>query len=357
MYLVSQVSQISFQLHLSLFYFPHLISTSIGNQITMHIGYHARIGAAANLPINNAKPIISFSPVVIQSPGRIADLQLRVTVPSTGTSLPIVLFAHGQGRSNWLSSLEGYAPLCEFWASHGFAVLQPTHLSSSFLGLKAPGGQELFWQERAEDMIRILDNIDLIETAMPGLKGRLDRSRVAVAGHSAGTMTVSLLLGASNTNPLDGSIWYKPEPRIKTGIILAGIGNGGEDMSEFGKKMVPSYGGNFSKMTAPALIVYGDEDVSPHLTVRGADWHADPYKLSPGQKDLLTIKGGKHGLGGISGWDAAETLDESPERLAVVQRMTYAYLKSQLYEGDSAWDEACKALGKLESQGKVESKK
>jgi hypothetical protein len=110
-------------------------------------------------------------------------------------------------------------------------------------------------------------------------------------------------------------------------------------------------------MTSPALVVYGDQDVSPHLTVRDADWHADAYKFAPGQKDLLTLKGAKHGLGGISGWDAAETLDESPERLAVVQRMTFAYLKSQFSKGDPAWEEAVKAFGKLESQGKVESKK
>jgi hypothetical protein len=37
-------------------------------------------------------------------------------------------------------------------------------------------------------------------------------------------------------------------------------------------------------MTTPALVVVGDDDVSPHLTVRGADWHADPYFLSPGPK-------------------------------------------------------------------------
>ena len=166
-----------------------------------------------------------------------------------------------------------------------------------------------------------------------------------------------MLLGASNTDPRDGSTWYKPEPRIKAGVVLAGIGNGGADISDFGKKLVPFYGANFSNMATPALVVYGDEDVSPHLTIRGADWHADPYALAPGPKDLLTLKGAKHILGGISGWDASETLDESPERLAVVQRMTWAYLRSQLYEGDGAWAEACKALEGLEGQGKVERKK
>lgn len=322
----------------------------------MHTDYHALIGGAVDIPINPPKPIISFSPVVLAAAGRLVDLQLRVTVPSTGDALPIILLSHGQGRSNSLSSLEGYAPLYEFWAAHGFAVLQPTHLSSAFLGLKAPEGQELFWQERAEDMVRILDHLDSVEVAVPGLKGRLNRTRVAVVGHSAGAWTATMLLGASNTDPRDGSTWYKPETRIKAGVVLAGIGKGGADISDFGKKLVPFYGANFGTMATPALVVYGDEDISPHLTNRGADWHADSYALAPGPKDLLMLKGAKHGLGGISGWDAGETLDESPERLAVVQRMTWAYLRSQLYEGDGAWAEACKALEGLKGQGRIESK-
>jgi predicted dienelactone hydrolase len=322
----------------------------------MHTGYHARIGAAASIPINPPKPIISFSPVVLPIPNRPVDLQLRVTVPSTGSALPIILLSHGHGSSNSLSSLEGYAPLSEFWAAHGFAVLQPTHLSSAFLGLTAPEGQELFWQDRAADMVRILDKLDSIEAAVPGLQGRLDRTRVAVAGHSLGAWTASMLLGARNTDPRDGSVWYKPEQRIKAGIVLGGTGNGGADLSENGKKLLSMYGADFSEMATPALVVYGDEDVNPHLTNRGADWHAHPYTLAPGSKDLLELKGAKHGLGGISGWDTAETLDESPERLAVVQRMTWAYLRSQLYEGDGTWAEACKAFEGLEAQGTVESK-
>ena len=109
-------------------------------------------------------------------------------------------------------------------------------------------------------------------------------------------------------------------------------------------------------MATPALVVYGDEDVSPHLTIRGVDWHRDVYSNAPGPKDLLVLKGAKHGLGGVSGWDAAETMDGSPERLGVVQRMTWAYLWSQLYRNDEAWAEACKAFEGLEGQGKVESK-
>jgi hypothetical protein len=322
----------------------------------MHINYHALIGAAAQIPISPTLPVISFSPVVLPAPGRPVDLQLRVTVPSTGDKLPIILLSHGQGSSNYISSLDGYAPLYEFYAAHNFAVLQPTHLSSLFLNLTAPYGQEYFYQDRVQDMVRILDNLDSIEGAVPGLKGRLDRTRVAVVGHSFGAMTAAMLLGAMNTDPRNGANLYRPEARIKTGVMMAGSGKGGTDMSEAGSRLVPFYGPNFSKMITPGLVVYGDQDVSPHLTKRGADWHGDIFRLAPGPKDLLVIKGGKHGLGGVSTWDAAETRDESPERLAVVQRMTLAYLRSQLYKGDGAWVEACKVFEKLVAQGKVESK-
>ena len=54
----------------------------------MHTGYHALIGAAADIPINPSKPIISFSPIVLHAPSRPVDLQLRVTVPSTGDAPP-----------------------------------------------------------------------------------------------------------------------------------------------------------------------------------------------------------------------------------------------------------------------------
>jgi hypothetical protein len=106
-------------------------------------------------------------------------------------------------------------------------------------------------------------------------------------------------------------------------------------------------------MTTPALVVAGDNDVSPHLTVRGADWHADPYFLSPGGKCLLTLFGAEHGLGGVAGYDAAETTDENPERLAAVQRLTWAYLRSALYPEDPAWPVARAALKAVQKSAAV----
>ncbi|KAI1339283.1 alpha/beta-hydrolase [Xylariaceae sp. FL0016] len=285
---------------------------------------------------------------------------MRVSAPATDTAagarLPILLLNHGQGFSNYLSSLEGYVPTANFWAMHGFAVIQPTHLSSRSLSLEWPEGKELYWQSRATDMSFIVDNLSAVEEGVPFLKGRLDHDKVVVVGHSFGAFAASTLLGLTNTDPRDSSVFKGYDPRIKAGVVIGGTGNGGSDLSENGRKIVPFYGPDFSTMVSPALVVIGNEDVSPHLTTRGADWHGDPYSLAPGPKALLTIKGCHHGFGGLSGPDAAETRDESPERLAVVQRMVWAWLWSRVNGENRAWEAACKALEGVQGLGSVESK-
>jgi pimeloyl-ACP methyl ester carboxylesterase len=319
---------------------------------------HALIGQAASIPVGAASPVVSVSPVTLLASDRTVDLQMRISAPTTGRDLPIILLSHGHGRSNHLSSLNGYGPLASFWAAHGFVVIQPTHLSSKSLSLDpASAGGPLFWRSRIEDMTRILDQLEVIEACVPQITGRLDRSRVAVAGHSMGGHTASMLLGAQLTDPDDGTLVDLAEPRIKAGVLLAAPGNGGDDLSAYAYENYSFFRHiSFAGMTTPALVVTGDADVSPHLTVRGADWHADPYRLSSGPKSLLTLKGGGHGLGGIAGYDAAETDDESIERVAVVQRLTWAYLRSALYPEDTAWSEACAALDGLAALGRVEAR-
>ncbi|MER6944838.1 chlorophyllase [Nonomuraea sp. NPDC000554] len=309
--------------------------------------------------VGSPTPVLSVSPVVLSAPGRAVDLEVRVSAPVTGSDLPVILLSHGQGFSNNLSSLNGYAPLANFWAAHGFVVIQPTHLSSTTLSLDpATPGAPMYWRSRAEDMKRILDQLDVVEAAVPQLLGRLDRSKVTVAGHSMGGHTASLLLGARLTDPHDGTEVNLAEPRIKAGVLLAAPGRGGDALTEFvAENFSFLLTTDFSEMTTPALVVAGDKDASAHLTVRGPDWHADPYVLSPGPKSLLTLFDAEHGLGGVSGYDVAETTDENPERVSVVQRLTWAYLRTQLYPGDSAWQAARDALtAGPDPLGRVESK-
>ncbi|RMC35043.1 alpha/beta hydrolase family protein [Paracoccus alkanivorans] len=318
-----------------------------------------------NNPINTAEyiptiaptPYISVSPIVLSVPGRQVDLQLKVSAPISGSELPIILLSHGHGQSTYLNSLRGYGPLAEFYAARGFAVIQPTHQDSKALGLD-PNGPEgaLFWRSRAQDMRFILDHLEEIEAAFPGLGERLDRSRVAAAGHSMGGHTVGMLAGMRVTDPVDGKEWNLTDPRVKAGVLLTPPGNGA-DLASFASEHYPVLRNNsFAEMTTPALVVVGDQDQSPQFSDR-PDWRADAYNLSPGPKSLLTMFGAKHGLGGVSGYDVRETQDEDPERLGVVQRITWAYLRSVLYPGDPAWDKASAALSSRPGpQGKIQSK-
>jgi hypothetical protein len=173
-----------------------------------------------------------------------------------------------------------------------------------------------------------------------------------------GGHTASLLLGARLTDPRDGTEVNLAEPRIKAGVLLAAPGRGGDALTGFVAENYPFFlTTDFAKMTTPALVVAGDKDTSPHLTVRGADWHTDPYFLSPGPKSLLTLFGAEHGLGGVSGYDVAETTDESPERVAAVQRLTWAYLRTELHPGDPAWRAARDTLtASPNPPGRAESK-
>ncbi|MFE1797373.1 alpha/beta hydrolase family protein [Streptomyces sp. NPDC059517] len=298
-----------------------------------------------------------MKPVVLEAPGRGQDLQVRVSAPVTGSGLPIVVLSHGFG-----SSLDGYGPLADFWAAHGFVVVQPTHLDSRTVGLAQDDPRTpRIWRHRVEDVKRVLDRLDLLEAAVPGLGGRLDRTRIAAAGHSFGGQTAGNLLGLRVLDPVSGEEADLSDARIKAGVLLATAGKGGADLTPFAAENFPFMNPSFANMTAPALVVAGDRDDSP-LSVRGPEWLADPYFLSPGDKSLLTLFGAEHSLGGIAGYEVRETTDENPERVALVQRVTWAYLRHALGIEDDSWAAARKALSEgaapsdSAALGRIESK-
>ncbi|WP_326813552.1 MULTISPECIES: alpha/beta hydrolase family protein [unclassified Streptomyces] len=295
--------------------------------------------------------VISAKPVVLSAPDRGEDLQVRVSAPATGDNLPVIVFSHGFG---W--SMNGYAPLADFWAASGFVVLQPTHLDSRTLGLAAEDPRTpRIWRFRIEDLTRVLDGLDILEASVPGLAGRLDHDRIAVAGHSWGAQTASTLLGARvlDSDGVPGK--DMSDARVKAGVLLALTGLG-DDLTPFAAENFPFMRPSFDSMTTSALIVAGDNDQS-HLSNRGPDWFTDPYTCSPGSKSLLTLFEAEHSLGGIAGYEVAETTDESPARVALIQQLTTVFLRSALYPEDTSWraaatalDEDPNPLGKLQSK-------
>jgi dienelactone hydrolase len=297
-------------------------------------------------------PAVSVKPIVLPAPERGDDLQVRVSAPVAGRDLPVVVLSHGFGQS-----LHGYGPLADHWASHGFVVVQPTHLDSRTLAVTPddPRYGEI-WRVRIADLVRVIDELDTLVAAVPGLAARVDRDRLAIAGHSWGGQSASTLigarvLGADGTPGEDFS-----DPRVKAGLLLATTGTGGDDLSPFAAEHFPFMSPTFAGMTPPTLVVAGDHDDSP-MSTRGPDWFTDPYALSPGRKSLLTLFGAEHGLGGIAGYEAAETTDESPERIALVQRTTTAFLRDVFGVDGAEWEAlAAELAGDGNAVGRLESK-
>lgn len=296
------------------------------------------IDLARLIPAPEAALTVAYTPICLEMPER-QPLELRLTAPARGHGLPIILLSHGYGPSYYIPSKDGYAPLAQFWAERGFAVIQPTHASSRVGGLAADReGAPLFWRERVTELATILDQLDAVEQQAAGLAGRLDRTRIAAVGHSFGGHTVSLLLGAR----LQGEDFS--DPRISAGILLAAPGRGGADLTEDNASRFPFFNLDFSGITPPTLVVCGNED-NPRFTTRGPQWHADAFHgATRADGDLLTIHGVGHGLGGIAGLDAKETETESPDALEAVRRLTLAWLRTALGVDPDAWMRSRAAL-------------
>lgn len=306
---------------------------------------------AGIIPVNESQPVLTYHPVTVDAPGRPSPLEVKVSLPATGDDLPVILFSHGHGASNFLASMKGYAPVVEFWAAHGFAVIQPTHLDANELGLRDTDLPDapLFWHDRATDMSHVLDHLDDIQDSVPGLaERRLDADRVVVVGHSLGGMTVASLLGMQVLDPADERPKDLSDPRIKAGVLIGAPGSG-HDLADWALENYPvlQYP-DFSTMTGTALVIAGDADLNTYFSPR-VSYRSDAYTLSPeSNKTLATFFGAEHIYGGVSGWDAGETSDENPERVATLRALVWAYVRSQLFAGDPAWDDAVNALAHAE---------
>jgi predicted dienelactone hydrolase len=237
------------------------------------------------------------------------------------------------------------------------AVVQPTYLDSRRLAIPADDPRTpTIWRQRVADARHALDQLDRVEAAVPGLQGRLDRSRVVAAGHSFGAQTTAVLLGARVLGAGGAPGEDLSDPRVRAGVLLAPAGTGGDDLTPFAAEHFPFMNPGFETLTTRALVVVGDHDDSP-LTVRGPDWMTDPYTLSPGADALLTLFDGEHSLGGISGYEVAETTDESPARVAFLRQLAVAYLRSALDPVDTSWADARSALAANSSSlGRIDTK-
>jgi predicted dienelactone hydrolase len=150
------------------------------------------------------------------------DLPMLLRLPDGGGPAPLVLLSHGLGGSR-----EGLGYLGRALAQVGFAALHLQH----------PGTDDSLWRNGGDTRLalaaavtdasraldRILDVVFVLDALprRPELAGRLDLSRIAIAGHSYGAWLVQTMLGQRVPGGDRGLAL--PDPRLGAGIALSPI--------------------------------------------------------------------------------------------------------------------------------------
>jgi dienelactone hydrolase len=212
-------------------------------------------------------------------PARDRRLPVLIRLPDAEAPAPAVLVSHGLGGSR-----EGLAYLGEALAGAGFLVLHIQH----------PGTDAGIWQGRADisaamaaaaldagqALARLRDGIFALDmlTRRPGLRDRVDASRLAVAGHSYGAWLVLHLLGQRLPGGDHGLLL--PEARLRAGIALSPIPPRG---------LSPRYA--FGRIARPLLSVTGTLDAGYIDGATAADREL-PYRSISGPPQALAVLAG-----------------------------------------------------------------
>ncbi|NWG45222.1 MAG: hypothetical protein HXY25_01575 [Alphaproteobacteria bacterium] len=218
--------------------------------------------------------------VTLKDEKRGKEIPLRITFPAGTDKVPALVFSHGAWAARYF-----YAPLARHWASHGYAVIQPTHEDSSDFG-NSWDDPSVFADDlrfgRPEDLSAIVDVINAL--GVPGLDGRIDLERIAVGGHSYGADTAMMAAGLVLDDG-KGLTVDRTDPRFKAVISLSGQGLGEGRTVE-----------GFANVAIPMMLLTGSRD--PARGDRPHTWRLDAFNYSsPPHKYLVFIEGVDHGFG------------------------------------------------------------
>lgn len=296
---------------------------------------------------------------------RSKDLRVKVRVPvATGekpndaATFPLVLFSHGLGGSK-----DAFAELCHHLASHGYVVISPSHADS--IAERTREGERVTRENafdirrmtpkakwgRVEDMTFILDSLDMIVSKVEALRnadgtGRIDRERIAAAGHSAGALTTQLLGGMKSRDPENTGGQSKHDARIKAAVVISGQGVNGLGIR----------GDAWDAVTIPWLVITGSLDTVP-ISNETPQTRRHPFEKARGTTNggppayLLWIEGATHAsYQGKTGFRIRGENPTTPIQTIgdCVRSTTLAFLDTHL-NGDAAaaaylTDERLKAL-------------
>lgn len=206
-----------------------------------------------------------------------SEVLVRVWYPTGPGPFPVIAFSHSLNADKDI-----YSRVSRHWASHGYVVVHPQHDDSGVRmgpdGMQPPPEKI---RNRLRDVVAVLDGLDQIESQVPDLQGKLDRSRLAVAGHSYGSF-ITMLAGGITVRLGEETSVNLGDPRVRCVLPISPSGRGDYGMSD----------GSWDSLTMPALFITGTRD---QRDGRPDDWRMEPYELSAaGNKYLVVIEGAAH---------------------------------------------------------------
>ena len=246
---------------------------------------------------------------------------VRLYWPDADRPVALVVFSHGIGGSR-----RGYSYLGEYFASHGVASLHLQHVGSdrslwggnplALLGRLKDAAQEREALERVKDLSFALDRL----LAHEDFDRRIDRSRIAAAGHSYGANTVMLASGAAVLR--DGHRVDLRDARIKAAVLLSAPPFYGEKHPE---KILRS-------VTLPTLHITATEDTIriPGFYSPVSDRLAVFEAVGSPVKALAVFEGGAHSI--FTNRRAAGGLTFNPQVKEATRELALAFLR-RVFDG------------------------
>ncbi len=217
----------------------------------------------------------------------------NATPATSGGRYPLVVFGHGFAVTPQL-----YARLLQSWARAGYVVAAPRFPLGS---ADAPGGpDEADVVNQPGDMSFVISSLLSLSAASAGpLAGLIERTQIAVAGHSDGAETALAVAYGRRFR----------DPRVTAAMIFSGA-----EMSGVG-------GYNFAPGGPPLLAAQGTADMFNEPKYTNAY-----FKLAPRPKFLLRLLGAGH---------LPPYSYEQPQ-LGIVERVTLAFLDRYLKQEPAA---------------------
>ena len=213
------------------------------------------------------------------------SLETFVSYPAAGGAYPLIVFAHGYALTP-----ARYAQLLRAWTQDGYVVAAPVFPLENPSAPGGPNQSDLVNEPR--DMSFVIDRLLALDARTNGvLRGRIDPSRIAVAGHSDGAEAA--LAVAYDRRFRDR--------HVRAAIVLSGAALPGM--------------GPFPRRGPPLLAAQGTAD-----TLNAPATTAAYFQLARRPKFLLWLLGASH---------LPPYTDQQPQ-LGIVERATTAFFDHYL---------------------------